>query len=345
MWLLRPFKTAQRRLNSQKVTLMRLLQIPPKIYRHYSTNRSSSDSSRENGKAAGYTALAAAVGGGGIWWLTSSLKQKHQTKGMPCFTHAPTDQLAPARGPSKGDLARILSQGAYSIPVTHIPGINRYDGSQLASSSPCEDRFIHGELPSPRDDGGRWAAWAIFDGHMGWQTADLLEKQLLPFVQHSLAQAKPDLGEEGSAAIDGAVQGAIMRAFVRLDDALMKKISETIESKMPLPDKLAGLMPGYAGSCALLSMYDPLTSTLHVACTGNSRAVLGLKRPDGTWEVVPLSLDQTAYNPEELARLQREHPGEKEVVSTKNRRILGIGLSRAFGDSRWKLSDELHRDL
>ncbi|EAQ83605.1 hypothetical protein CHGG_10009 [Chaetomium globosum CBS 148.51] len=344
MWLLRPCKTAQRRLNIHKVTLIRLLQIPAKTYRLYSTNGSSSNSSRENGKAAGYTALAAAAGGGGIWWLTSSLKQKHQTKGMPCFTDAPTDQLAPALGPSKEGVSHILSNGAYSIPVTHIPGINRYDGSQLASSSPCEDRFVHGELPSPRNDGGHWAAWAIFDGHVGWQTADLLEKQLLPFMRHSLAQAKPDLGE-GSAATDGAVQDAIIRAFVRLDDALMKKVSEAIESKTPLPDKLAGLMPGYAGSCALLSMYDPLTSTLHVACTGNSRAVLGRKRPDGSWEAVPLSLDQTAHNPEEFARLQREHPGEKDVVSMKDGRILGIGLSRTFRDSRWKLSDELHQDL
>lgn len=290
--------------------------------------------------AAGYTTLAAAVGGSGIWWMTTS---RDQTKQMPRFDGAPTGQLAAALGPSKEDVSRILSQGAYSVPVTHIPGLNRYDGSQVASNNPCEDRFVHGELPSPRDDGGRWAAWAVFDGHAGWQTADLLEKQLLPFVRDSLMQAKPALGK-GSAATDDAVQDAIIRAFVKLDDAIMNTVLGTIESKIPLQDKLAKLMPGYSGSCALLSMYDPLTSTLHVACTGDSRAVLGQKRPDGTWEAVPLSLDQTGRNPQEFARLEKEHPGEENMV-TKDGRVLGIAVSRAFGDGRWKWSVDMQKDL
>jgi pyruvate dehydrogenase phosphatase len=33
--------------------------------------------------------------------------------------------------------------------------------------------------------------WAVFDGHSGWQTADLLTKQLLPFVRRKLSEAKP----------------------------------------------------------------------------------------------------------------------------------------------------------
>ncbi|KAH6847747.1 phosphatase 2C-like domain-containing protein [Chaetomium sp. MPI-CAGE-AT-0009] len=274
-----------------------------------------------------------------MWWMATNRNQQELTrlKQMPYLDDAPTDQLVPVLCPSKEHVSRILSQGAYSIPVTGMPGVDRYDGSQLASSNPCEDRFIHGALPSPRDDGGRWATWAIFDGHSGWQTADLL-----PFVRNSLGQAKSALGKE-SAATD-AVQDAIIRAFVRLDDAIIKSVSDIIQSNAPLQDKLVKLMPGYAGSCALLSMYDPLTSTLHVACTGDSRAVLGRKRPDGTWEAVGLSLDQTGHNAEEVARLKREHPGEDNIV-TKDGLVLGHPGSRALGDGRWKWPLDLQPDL
>lgn len=74
------------------------------------------------------------------------------------------------------------------------------------------------------------------------------------------------------------------------------------------------LAPAYAGSCALLSLYDSVTSTLHVACTGDSRAVLGQKQPDGEWEAIPLSAYQTGHNKEEVTRLKKEHPGEEDMA-------------------------------
>lgn len=60
----------------------------------------------------------------------------------------------------------------------------------------------------------------------------------------------------------------------------------TSQSTEPLQDKVKKLAPAYAGSCALLSLYDSVTSTLHVACTGDSRVVLGQKQPDGEWEAI-----------------------------------------------------------
>lgn len=74
------------------------------------------------------------------------------------------------------------------------------------------------------------------------------------------------------------------------------------------------LAPAYAGLCALLSLYDSVTSTLHVACTGNSRAVLGQKQLDGKWEAIPLSADQTGHNKEEVTRLKKEHPGKEDIA-------------------------------
>lgn len=234
-------------------------------------------------------------------------------------------------------MTRIISQGAYFLPVKNVANVDRYDGVQVASNSPCEDRFIHGKFPSPWNDGSQWMAWAVFDGHAGWQTADLLEKQLLPAVRHGLSDVK-------SHSRDGSeVQSAIMRAFVTLDEAIMKTGSDASQSKEPVQNQANKLTTAYAGSCALLSVFDPVSSTLYVACTGDSRAVLGQRKPDGGWEAIPLSVDQTGSNEDEIARISKEHPGEENIA--KNGRILGLMVSRAFGDSRWKWPLELQREL
>ncbi|OQD77926.1 hypothetical protein PENDEC_c002G01517 [Penicillium decumbens] len=258
---------------------------------------------------------------------------------VPSLESPPVGPLVSEAGPSKDEVTHMISKDAYSFAVRDIPGVSRYDGSQLASNSPCEDRFIHGTF-SPYNDGKNWMAWAVFDGHAGWQTADLLQKQLLPFVRHSLSQAKPS--SEGHAS-ETSVQDAITLGFLALDDYTVKTALETSQSKMSLAEKVKKLLPAYSGSCALLSLFDSPTSTLHVACTGDSRAVLGQQGPDGKWEVIPLSVDQTGYNEEEIARLRAEHPDEKDMI--KHGRVLGLAVSRAFGDTRWKWPLEFQREM
>jgi pyruvate dehydrogenase phosphatase len=184
-------------------------------------------------------------------------------------------------------------------------------------------------------------AWAVFDGHAGWQTAALLEKQLLPYVLRTLRQIKAPSNAE--YVPEDLVQQAIVEAFMSLDNSIIKTALATSQSNDSLPEKVARLLPAYAGSCALLSLYDPVSSTLHVACTGDSRAVLGQQQHDGTWEAVSLSVDQTGSNEDEIARLCKEHPGEENIV--KNGRVLGMMVSRAFGDSRWKWSLDFQQDV
>jgi pyruvate dehydrogenase phosphatase len=184
-------------------------------------------------------------------------------------------------------------------------------------------------------------AWAVFDGHAGWQTAELLQHQLVPFVRQRLSQVTSAPGNLPIPEKD--VQRAIVDAFLDLDDSIIKAALKVPDSNEPLQDKVKKLMPGYAGSCALLSMYDPAASTLHVACTGDSRAVLGQLGSDGKWEAVPLSVDQTGSNEEEIARLSKEHPGEENIA--KKGRVLGIMVSRAFGDGRWKWPVEFQQDV
>ena len=99
------------------------------------------------------------------------------------------------------------------------------------------------------------------------------------------------------------------------------------------------LAPALSGSCALLSFYDSKSKLLRVACTGDSRAVLGRRGPSGKWTAIPLSEDLTGGTPSEVARLRAQHPGEDNV--TYRGRILGsLEPSRAFGDAIYKWSKD-----
>ncbi|GAD98434.1 hypothetical protein PVAR5_7128 [Paecilomyces variotii No. 5] len=302
--------------------------------RPYSTR---SASSRNSVKYIAATGIASSSGL--VWLITSSARDD-----VPSLEKRPPAKHSSAnRGPSKDEVTSIISREAYSYLVRNISGVDRYDGAQVGSNSPCEDQFVHGRLPSPWSDGDQWMAWGVFDGHVGRQTAEVLQEELVPYVRSRLEQA--ELSSHLQNAPDEAVQRAIARGFLDLDEAIFNTALDAARSNEPLQDKVDNLLPAFSGSCALLSLYDPVTSTLHVACTGDSRAVLGQQRPDGTWDAIPLSVDQTGRNEEEIARLYKEHPGEENIV--KDGRVLGIMVSRAFGDARWKwpleLQQELHR--
>jgi len=159
----------------------------------------------------------------GIWWLITTRDD------VPRLESPPAERLVVEPSPSKDQVTRVISQEAYSFLVRNLAGVTRYDGTQLASNSPCEDRFTHGKLPSPWNDGNQWMAWAVFDGHAGWQTADLLEKQLLPFVRHSLSQVKSPSHEE--SVPEDLIQRAIIKGFVSLDDSIIKTVLDTSQSK------------------------------------------------------------------------------------------------------------------
>jgi pyruvate dehydrogenase phosphatase len=126
---------------------------------------------------------------------------------------------------------------------------------------------------------------------------------------------------------------------VRLDNEIcwesVNKVTKE-KSKRVAAELLA---PALSGACALLSFYDSKTKLLRVACTGDSRAVLGRRGASGKWTATPLSEDQTGGTPSENARLRKEHPGEDYV--TRNGRILGqLEPSRAFGDAIYKWDRE-----
>ena len=180
----------------------------------------------------------------------------------------------------------------------------------------------------------------------GWATSAKLRQVLISFVARELnatyksALVDPSITLPSAAAIDAAIK----RGFVRLDNEI---VHGSVEKTMKMNSKRAAvelLAPALSGSCALLSFYDSSSKLLRVACTGDSRAVLGRRGPNGKWTATALSEDQTGGTPSEMARLRAEHPGEEYVV--RNGRILGgLEPSRAFGDSIYKWSKEVQEQM
>lgn len=183
-------------------------------------------------------------------------------------------------------------------------------------------------------------------GISGWTTSAKLRQVLISFVARELnatyksALVNPAITLPSAAAIDAAIK----KGFVRLDNEI---VHGSVEKAMKINSKRAAvelLAPALSGSCALLSFYDSSSKLLRVACTGDSRAVLGRRGSNGRWTATALSEDQTGGTPSEMARLRAEHPGEDYVV--RNGRILGgLEPSRAFGDSIYKWSMDVQQRI
>ncbi|OHE90881.1 protein phosphatase 2C [Colletotrichum orchidophilum] len=207
--------------------------------------------------------------------------------------------------------------------------------ARVASNHPVEDVMAFSLAPGVGSSETLFNG--VYDGHAGWATSLLLKSALIPAVSSSIAQL--NRGVE-----DASIETAIVKAFTNLDDLIASNAQKAIAGlkagAVEPADSgvIAALAPAIAGSCALLSIFDPATSTLRVACTGDSRAVLGSLAPGATsYSTRALSKDQTGHNKDEFDRIAKEHPGEEaDMIDTKSGRLFGIAVTRAFGDHRWK---------
>lgn len=159
----------------------------------------------------------------------------------------------------------------------------------------------------------------------------MLREALIPYVSSSLSK----LSQPSHA---DAITAAIKRAFIQLDDRIMNTAEEAMRTHpQASAEGLAALAPAAAGSCALLTIYDPASSILRTAVAGDSRAVLGSWSADTkSHSAKALSVDQTGFNEAEVERLARLHPGEDKIIDPASGRLLGMAITRAFGDHRWK---------
>ncbi|KAI2620823.1 protein phosphatase 2C [Xylaria nigripes] len=236
-----------------------------------------------------------------------------------------------------------LRQNETSFLVNRGQGVLRYDVVQLPSNNPIEDdhaeRIV--EVASPQGNSSNdWMFWGVFDGHAGWTTSAKLRQTLISYVGRELNATYKAAQVMGTTPSPEAIDAAMKTGFTRLDheivhdsvDKVLKSNSKRVAAEL--------LGPALSGSCALLSFYDTSSKTLRVACTGDSRAVLGRRTDSGKWAATPLSDDQTGSNPNEAARMRKAHPGEERVVH--NGRVLGgLEPTRAFGDASYKWSREI----
>ena len=173
----------------------------------------------------------------------------------------------------------------------------------------------------------------------GWATSTHLRKTLVPTVSAALSALPAD-------STSPAITASISTAFQDLDAAILTAAEHAVRTTPSVTSAaVCALAPAIAGSCALLAMYDPTRSHLRVACVGDSRAVLGrYSSASGTYTATPLSADQTGFNALEVERIARAHPGERDLIDPASGRLLGIAITRAFGDSRWKWPEGLVRE-
>ena len=170
----------------------------------------------------------------------------------------------------------------------------------------------------------------------GWATSTTLRESLVPYVVRGLSDLFQSSNNEEPFS-QASIDAAITSTFLALDGEILADGIDALKTATSQTEAQSRLAPGYAGSCALLSMYDPNTRLLRVACTGDSRAVLGRLDPQsGRYTATALSVDQTGFDEAELARVRAAHPGEPDVIDTKTGRTLGIAVTRAFGDGLWK---------
>lgn len=163
-----------------------------------------------------------------------------------------------------------------------------------------------------------------------------MQAHLVPYVSNFLCQMSLYSSSD-------SINETVKRAFTSFDAQMMEAARDKLNWHPLLsPEASLALSVAMPGSCALLSMFDPATSKLRVACVGDSRAVLGRWDPvGGKYTAIPLSVDQTGFNESEVARIKAEHPGEDDILDPKTGRLLGLAVTRAFGDHRWKWADDL----
>ena len=248
-----------------------------------------------------------------------------------------------------------LRKSEESLLVGRGNGVVRYDFVQLPSNDPIEDDHAEQILEVPTSTAAAesgashsdWMFWGVFDGHSGWTTSATLRQNLIMYAARELGTTyESALSNTNSPFPEpSAISAALKTAFVKLDNEICL---ESVEKLNKNPSKLMGaglLAPALSGSCALLSFYDSRAKSLHVACTGDSRALLGRRNPQsGKWFATPLSEDQTGSNPNEEVRMRAEHPGEPYVI--RHGRVLGgLEPTRAFGDAVYKWSKETQMKL
>ncbi|KAH7127500.1 phosphatase 2C-like domain-containing protein [Dactylonectria macrodidyma] len=275
-----------------------------------------------------------------VWTVYDNVRESSPSP-VPPLEAAASEELVPVESPVEVlDLeaanAKLRRESRSFVFEGQDKVQGRVDVVRVASNHPVEDEW---DLAVAKGVGGSKTLYSgVYDGHAGWATSKVLKQSLVSYVSAALSRV-------ASSTSGNLVDEAIKNAFVRLDDRITADATDAVKAGYDpgAAEVISAIAPAIAGSCALLSIYDPQTSTLRTAVTGDSRAVRGAwSDKSQQFEADQLSVDQTGFNKGEVDRIDREHPGEKDdILSPVSGRLLGLAVTRAFGDHRWKWTKEL----
>ncbi|KAJ2986669.1 hypothetical protein NUW54_g9679 [Trametes sanguinea] len=226
-----------------------------------------------------------------------------------------------------------LRQHAESHSVMRHGGIVwKSDTAYLPSNDPIEDASNSMLIERDASDTappGDYLFFAVMDGT---GLASRINDPKASTSDAGLLHKAKSLLSRSSTPYDtnpANVARAIEAAFTKLDaqivnapleilyhsidqEALKKKLIPDL-SNHPLAE--SSIRTAMSGSCALLALLDTSNRNMYVACTGDSRAVAGVYEETedgkGVWRVEVLTEDQTGRNPNELKRIQSEHPADE----------------------------------
>ncbi|MBN3300815.1 PDP1 phosphatase, partial [Amia calva] len=277
----------------------------------------------------------------------------------------------------------ILKANEYSFKVPEFDGKNvssvlGFDSNQLPANAPIEDRRSVATCLQTRG-----MLLGVFDGHAGCACAQALSERLFYYIAVSLLPHETLLEienamESGRAVLpilqwhkhpndyfskeasrlyfnslrtywqelidlnsgeNPDIKEALINSFKRLDNDL------SLEAQVGDTNSFLNywvLRVAFSGATACVAHVDG--NDLHVANTGDGRAVLGVQEEDGSWSALTLSNDHNAQNESEIQRIRSEHPKNEEKTVVKQDRLLGLLMPfRAFGDVKFKWSIELQK--
>ncbi|XP_005939321.1 pyruvate dehydrogenase [acetyl-transferring]-phosphatase 2, mitochondrial [Haplochromis burtoni] len=287
---------------------------------------------------------------------------------------------------SRVQINSILRSNEQSVSVPEFDGrglsvVRKFESNQLAANTPNEDRRSAATCLQSKG-----MLFGVFDGHGGWACAQAVSERLLYYIavammqRHSLEElekcmehSRPippilqwykhhtdfNYRESASLYIDNlrvfwqelldsdehesgmSPQDALDYAFKRLDADI------SLEAQVPLSNDLmrsTAIQVAFAGCTACVAHVG--MDGIHVANTGDCRAVLGMQNEDGSWSALPLSRDHNSQNQAEVERIKAQHPPSESNTVVTDDRLLGVLMPlRAFGDVRFKWSHELQQSI
>lgn len=167
-----------------------------------------------------------------------------------------------------------------------------------------------------------------------------LSPKLLQIHNSSLRRYAIEILEshEQASAYDFQMQHALSQAFLKLDSDLSREAQEMAPRDMEM------LAASIMGACACVAHVDG--SHLHLATSGDCRAVLGILSDANKWICKPLGTEHNTDNVDEMRRILSEHPKSEMNTVIKNERLLGqLAPLRAFGDFPYKWKTALQKKL